>query len=168
MGQLRLLRLTLPPLLGLRLHLVTTVHGLPVTFALTTATTDEREVLVDLFDLDTGLLTHPDGLILIVDKGYRDAATERQLTERGVTMIRPAYRTEAPRPGRALLRALRQTIESVNQTFKGQLDLERHGGRTPAGVTARVLQRILALTAVIWHNWHTGQPVLRSLTAFDH
>lgn len=153
---------------GLRLHLVTTVHGLPVAFALTTATTDEREVLVDLFDLDTGLLTHPDGLILIVDKGYRDAATERQLTERGVTMIRPAYRTEAPRPGRALLRALRQTIESVNQTFKGQLDLERHGGRTPAGVTARVLQRILALTAVIWHNWHTGQPVLRSLTAFDH
>ncbi|WP_406045665.1 IS982 family transposase [Micromonospora sp. NBC_00898] len=153
---------------GLRLHLVTTVHGLPVAFALTTAKTDEREVLVDLFDLDNGLLTHPDGLILIVDKGYRDAASEQQLTERGVTMIRPAYRTEPPRPGRALLRALRQSIESVNQTFKGQLDLERHGGRTPAGVAVRVLQRILALTAVIWHNWHTGQPVLRSLTAYDH
>jgi hypothetical protein len=72
-------------------------------------------------DLDNGLLTHPDGLILIVDKGYRDAATERQLTERGVTMIRPAYRTEKPRPGRMLLRALRQSIESVNQTFKGQV-----------------------------------------------
>ncbi|MGC4857444.1 IS982 family transposase [Micromonospora sp. DT4] len=153
---------------GLRLHLVTTVHGLPVAFALTTAKTDEREVLVDLFDLDNGLLTHPDGLILIVDKGYRDAATEKQLAERGVTMIRPAYRTEPPRPGRALLRALRQSIESVNQTFKGQLDLERHGGRTPAGVAVRVLQRILALTAVIWHNWHTNQPVLRSLTAYDH
>nr|WP_018252738.1 hypothetical protein [Salinispora mooreana] len=38
---------------------------------------------MDLFDLDTGLLTHPDGLTLVVDKGYRDAATERQLTERG-------------------------------------------------------------------------------------
>jgi hypothetical protein len=24
-------------------------------------------------------------------------------------------------------------IESVNDTFKGQLDLERHGGHTPAG-----------------------------------
>ena len=33
---------------GLRLHLVTTVHGLPVAFALTNAKTDEREVLVDL------------------------------------------------------------------------------------------------------------------------
>jgi hypothetical protein len=153
---------------GLRLHLVTTVHGLPVAFALTTAKTDEREVLVDLFDLDTGLLTHPDGLILIVDKGYRDAATERQLTERGVTMIRPAYRTEKPRPGRMLLRAMRQSIESVNQTLKGQLDLEQHGGRTSTGVAVRVLQRILAMTAAIWHNWHTGQPVMRSLVAYDH
>lgn len=154
---------------GLRLHLITTVHGLPVAFALATAKTDEREVLTDLFDLDHArLLTHPDGLILIVDKGYRDATTERSLAERGVTMIRPAYTKEAPRPGRTLLRTLRQTIESVNQTFKGQLNLEQHGGRTPNGVTVRVLQRVLALTAAIWHNYHTNQPVLRSLTAYDH
>lgn len=154
---------------GLRLHLVTTVHGLPVAFALSTAKTDERDVLIDLFDLDhAGLLTHPDGLILIVDKGYRDAATETRLGERGVSIVRPAYRGEKPRPGRMLLRALRQSIESVNQTFKGQLDLEQHGGRTTAGVAIRVLQRILALTAAIWHNWHTGQPIMRSLTAYDH
>jgi hypothetical protein len=63
---------------------------------------------------------------------------------------------------------LRQIIESVNDTFKGQLDLERHGGHTPAGVAARVLQRILALTAAIWHNDHTSQPVKRSLIAYDH
>ena len=48
------------------------------------------------------------------------------------------------------------------------LDLEQHGGHTPAGVWVRVLQRILALTAAIWHNHHTGQPTLRSLTAYDH
>jgi|tagenome__1003787_1003787.scaffolds.fasta_scaffold16859423_1 hypothetical protein len=41
---------------------------------------------------------------------------------------------------------------------------ELHGGRTPAGVAARVPQRILALTAAIWHNWHTTQLVLRSTT----
>jgi hypothetical protein len=52
--------------------------------------------------------------------------------------------------------------------LKGQLDLERHGGRTCAGVTARVWQRILALTATIWHNDHIGAPVRRSLTAYDH
>ncbi|MET8514956.1 IS982 family transposase, partial [Streptomyces sp. NPDC005077] len=46
--------------------------------------------------------------------------------------------------------------------------LERHGGKTPAGVTVRVLMRILALTAAVWHNDKTGQPVKRSLTAYDH
>jgi hypothetical protein len=46
---------------GLRLHLVTTVHGLPVTFALTNPKTDEREVLVDLFDVEPGLLPRPPG-----------------------------------------------------------------------------------------------------------
>ena len=153
---------------GLRLHLVTTVHGLPVAFALANAKTDEREILVDLVSLQPAMFHHPDGLILVVDKGYRDRAIETWLNEAGITVIRPAYRTEPPRPGQRLLRAVRQTIESVNQTFKGQLDLEQHGGRTSAGVAVRVLQRVLALTAAIWHNWHTGQPVMRSLTAYDH
>ena len=63
---------------------------------------------------------------------------------------------------------LRQVIESINQTFKGQLDLERHGGRTPADVMVRILQRILALTAAIWHNGHTDAPIHRSLITFDH
>ncbi|MCZ2403126.1 IS982 family transposase, partial [Paenarthrobacter sp. Z7-10] len=41
-------------------------------------------------------------------------------------------------------------------------------GRTPAGVTARVVQRLLALTAAIWHNDRIGQAVRRSMTAYDH
>ncbi|MGI8647858.1 MAG: IS982 family transposase, partial [Mycobacteriales bacterium] len=32
----------------------------------------------------------------------------------------------------------------------------------------RVLQRILALTTAIWHNDRTGQPIKRSLLAYDH
>jgi hypothetical protein len=153
---------------GLRLHLITTVHGLPVAYALTNPKTDERKVLAELVVLDPDLLSHPEGLILVADKGYRDATLEQWLAEHKITLIRPAYRTEKPRPGRALLRAVRQIIESVNDTFKGQLSLEQHGGRTPTGVTVRILQRILALTAAIWHNCQTGQPVLRSLTAYDH
>jgi hypothetical protein len=31
-----------------------------------------------------------------------------------------------------------------------------------------VLQRLLVLTAAIWHNHHAGRPVLRSLLAYDH
>ena len=37
-----------------------------------------------------------------------------------------------------------------------------------ADIIARVLARILALTAAIWHNDKTAQPVKRSLTAYDH
>ena len=80
----------------------------------------------------------------------------------------PARKGEPERAGARLFKPLRQVIESINQTFKSQLDLERHGGHTPAGVTVRVLQRILAVTAAIWHNDITGQPTLRSLVGYDH
>jgi hypothetical protein len=85
-----------------------------------------------------------------------------------VRLLRPARKGEAGRAGASLFKPLRQLIESVNQTFKGQLDLERHGGRTGIGVVVRVLQRILVLTTAIWHNDQTGQPTLRSLVAYDH
>ncbi|GFH36511.1 hypothetical protein SCWH03_27390 [Streptomyces pacificus] len=61
----------------------------------------------------------------------------------------------------SLFKPLRQIIESVNETFRRGLDLEQHQGRTPHGVIARVVQRIL--TTVIWRNGRTGQDTLRSL-----
>jgi hypothetical protein len=151
---------------GLRLHLITTPSGLPVAYALAGAKTDERAVAADMIAL-TGLDTA--GQTLIADKGYRRASFETELNAAGITLMRPALKSEPPRPGRRFLRAFRQTIESVNQTLKAQLDLERHGGRTPPGVCARVLQRLLALTAAIWNNETTNQPgPARSLTAYDH
>jgi hypothetical protein len=57
-------------------------------------------------------------------------------------------------------------IESVNQALKGQL--EDHGGRTPTGALTRIVQRLLALAAGIWHNWTTGTTRKRSLIAYDH
>ena len=47
--------------------------------------------------------------------------------------------------------------------------MERHNGRTMGGVIARVWQRILALTAVIWYNETTNQPgPARPLIAYGH
>jgi hypothetical protein len=153
---------------GLRLHLVCTLGGLPVGFALTGAKADGRQTLLEIFHLDPTLIAERPGQILIGDKNYFGAEFETHLTEAGLHLLRPARKGEPERPGTALFKPLRQTIESINQTFKGQLDLERHGGHTPNGVIVRVLQRILALTAAIWHNDQTGQPVKRSLTAYDH
>lgn len=153
---------------GLRLHLVCTPAGLPVMYALANPKTDEREVARDLFEIETGLLGQRPGQTLIADKGYASREFETFLNERDVRLVRPAFKNEPPRPGARLLKPLRQIIESVNDTLKGQLDLEQHGGRTANGVVVRVLQRILALTAAIWHNDHTHQPTLRSLIAYDH
>jgi Transposase DDE domain len=151
---------------GLRLHLITTPSGLPVAYALAGAKTDERDTCLDMIAF--GDLDRP-GQTLIADKGYRRGSFETELNDAGITLIRPALKTEPARSGSRFLRAFRQIIESVNQTFKAQLDLERHGGRTKPGVCARVLQRILALTAAIWHNETTNQPgPARSLTAYDH
>lgn len=153
---------------GLRLHLVATPAGLPVAFALAHPKLDERDVARDLFEIDDTLLGSRPGQIILADKGYASAEFERFLVDHGATLIRPARKGENPRPGARFLKPLRQLIESVNDTLKGQLDLERHGGRTHQGVIARVLQRLLALTAAIWHNQHANQPVLRSLIAYDH
>jgi hypothetical protein len=153
---------------GLRLHLVCTLSGLPVLFALAGAKADERETLLGMLEAGRDVADAHPGQTIIGDKNYFGRAFETDLTERELVLLRPARKGEARRAGQHLFKPLRQVIESVNWTFKGQLDLERHGGRTPQGILTRVLARILALTAAIWHNDKTGQPVKRSLTAFDH
>jgi Transposase DDE domain len=153
---------------GLRLHLVCTPAGLPITWALAHPKLDERQVLMAVLDQDRHLLAARPGLLLIADKGYASAEFDSYLDHHGVELLRPAYRNRAPRPGQRLLAPIRQLIESVHDTLKGQLDLELHGGRSLAGVAARVAQRLLALTAAIWHNRATGQPITRSLIAYDH
>lgn len=153
---------------GLRLHLVATLGGLPVAFAVTGAKADERQTLLGILAADPALPAGRPGQVLIADRQYYGAEFEAALAARRLRLLRPARKGEPERAGAHLFKPLRQTIESINQTFKGQLDLERHGGHTPGGVLVRVLQRILALTAAVWHNDHTSAPVHRSLTAYDH
>ena len=153
---------------GLRLHLVATPAGLPITWALADPKLDERQVLMAVLDHDPTLTHSRPGLTIIADKGYVSAELDRFLAERGAALLRPSYRNRPPRPGEHLLKPIRQLIESVNDTLKGQLDLELHGGRSIDGVGARIAQRLLALTTAIWHNRATSQPVTRSLIAYDH
>jgi hypothetical protein len=152
---------------GLRLHLLCTLHGLPVGAALTGAKADERQALLDILT-DPTLAAHRPGQTLIADKNYFGQDFETTLAETGLQLLRPARKGESERPGARLFKPLRQIIESINDTFKGQLDLEQHGGHTPAGVIVRVWQRVLALTAAIWHNDKIDAPIKRSLTAYDH
>lgn len=151
---------------GVRLHLLATLDGLPVGFALTGAKADERDTLQGILDATPARI--PAGQMIMADKGYYGRVFETELANVQVTLIRPARQGEPAREDARFLKPLRQRIESVFDMLKGQLGLEQHGGRTPGGVIVRVLQRLLALTAAIWHNHRTGQPILRSLTAYDH
>ena len=150
---------------GLRLYLVTTAEGMPVTWCLAHPKIGEREVMRALLERDHHLVRA--GQVILADKGFAGREFEAFLAEDlGVHLIRPDRWDEPARHGR--LARSRQWIEAVFNTLKGQLSLEAHGGRTPAGVFARTGQRLLALATAIWHNWTTGAEVKRSLIAYDH
>ena len=153
---------------GLRLYLVCTPAGMPILWALSDPKIGEREVLAAMLEADADLIADRPGLLMITDKGFASKAFERSLSEQGITLLRPSRKKEILRAGEPMLKKVRQLIESINDTLKGQLDLEQHGGRTGEGVAVRIAQRVLALATAIWHNFHTGQAVTRSLTAYDH
>lgn len=153
---------------GLRLYLVCTPTGMPILWALANAKMGEREVLAAMLEVDADLIAERGNILLISDKGFASASLEEELAHAGITLLRPALKRETKRFGEPTLKKVRQLIESVNDTLKGQLDLEFHGGRTCEGVAVRVAQRVLALAAAVWFNNMTGAPVTRSLIAFDH
>jgi hypothetical protein len=106
------------------------------------------------------------GTLLVADKGFAGGDVQTALAGLELGILRPA-RADEPDPG-GFPNWLRQRIEAIIWTLKHQLGLDRPGGRVPAGLWARVAQRLLALAAVIWFNWQPGAPVKRSLVAYDH
>lgn len=83
------------------------------------------------------------GTAVITDKGLSGQGTEEFFTGLELHLLRPARRDE---PDTGLFpHWLRQRVEAIIWTLKRQLGLERHGGRVPAGLWARIVQRLLAL-----------------------
>jgi len=150
---------------GFRLYLVCTPDGMPVIWGLANPKLGEPEVTEVLLRQDRHLIAP--GQIIVGDKGFAGREFEAFITgELGGHLIRPDRKDETPRFGK--LGGIRQWVESVFDTLKGQLTLEDHGGRTIAGVYSRVAARLLALAAGIWHNWLINAPAKRSLIAYDH
>jgi Transposase DDE domain len=145
---------------GFRLYLLCAPDGLPVGFELAPANAPERTVAAELLER-----VLRGGEVVISDKGFAGADFEHHVANLGGRLLRPDRKDEQPRHGS--LGGIRQWIESTFDTLKDQLSLERHGGRTLTGLASRIARRLLALTAAILHNWHTGNPG-RNLTAYDH
>jgi hypothetical protein len=148
---------------GLRLHLLTTADGAVVLWCLADPKIDDRAIAQAMLDHSQ---LRP-GLLIIADKGYASRDFEAFVRSSGATLVRPDLRKEKKRRF-GKLGWIRQSIESIFDTLKGQLGLELHGGRTTLGVAVRVAQRLLALTAGVWHNWLVGSPSKRSLLPYDH
>lgn len=146
---------------GFRLYLLCAPDGLPTDFALAPANEPEREVVAAMLDRQPLAA----GQVLVADKGFAGRDFERLVHAQGAILVRPDRTGELPRFG--TLGGMRQWVESVFDTIKGQLGLERHGGRTLDGLLSRVTARLLALAASIWHNWQIGSSG-RHLTAYDH
>jgi hypothetical protein len=149
---------------GFRLYALVAADGLPVCWCLASPKLGEREVVQAMLDHERDLVRA--GMVIIGDKGFAGRAFERHIASLEAVLLRPDRQGEPRRHGS--LGRVRQWIESTFDTLKGQLGLEEHGGRTPAGVYVRVAQRLLAMAACIWWNWATDQPRKRSLVAYDH
>jgi Transposase DDE domain len=149
---------------GFRLYVLAGPDGLPVAWCLATPKLGEREVAAAMLDHERQRLRP--GLLILADKGFAGREFEQLVAAHGAVFVRPDRADEPHRHGS--LGRVRQWIESTFDTLKDQLGLERHGGRTLAGVYVRVAQRLLALAAAIWCNWQTGTPDKRSLVAYDH
>jgi hypothetical protein len=146
---------------GFKLVLLCAPDGTICDFDLVAAHTPERQATLALLQANEFA-----GEIVISDKGIAGADFEAAVAELGALLLRPSRKDEPTRPNPPI-GWIRQRIESIIDTLKDQLTLERHGGRTPAGLLARITARILALCATINHNQRLGLPS-RSLTAYDH
>ena len=149
---------------GFRLYVLAAPDGLPVAWCLANPKLGEREVVAAMLDHERGRLRS--GLVIVADKGFAGREFAQLVAEHGAVLLRPDRADEPRRLGS--LGRWRQWIESTFDTLKDQLGLERHQGRTLAGVYVRVAQRLLALAAAIWWNWEIRVPDKRSLVAYDH
>jgi hypothetical protein len=145
---------------GFRLILVCAPDGMPIGFDLVAANVPERVAAAEI--LRRLPLT---GRTILADKGFAGAEFEELVDDLGGRLLRPDRNDEPRRHG--ALGAVRQWIESVFDTLKGQLSLERHGARTMRGLMARIATRLLALAVALRHNQLAGTWD-RSLIAYDH
>ena len=137
---------------GFRLHCLFALDGTPRAMQLTSPKASERDVCLQMLQR----VQRHTPLVVVADKGYAGRDFERSAANLHATVCRPRRKDE---PGRGLhLAPIRQRIESIFQTCKDLLTLERHGARTLHGLRTRIASRFLALAAAIALNHRLGRP----------
>ena len=144
---------------GFRLHGLFGLDGTPRALQLTTPKASERDVCLAMLSR----VERHGHLTVVADKGYAGRAFETAATDLNATICRPRRKDENGEGPH--LAPIRQRIESIFQTCKDILNLERHGARTLHGLRTRINTRFLALAAAIALNHRLGRP---SRTLIDY
>jgi hypothetical protein len=137
---------------GFRLHGLFALDGTPRALMLTSPKTPERDVCLSLLSR----CQRSGRLCVVGDKGYAGREFETLAAQLDATIIRPRRKDEPARGPH--LAPIRQRVESIFQTCKDLLTLERHGARTLHGLATRIKIRFLALTAAIALNHRLDRP----------
>jgi hypothetical protein len=139
---------------GFRLHALFAPDGTPRALALTSPKIDEKLVCLQMVarcERQPG-----QALILIGDKNFRGKDFETELAKLEATIMRPRRKDEQGRGPH--LAPIRQRIESIFQTCKDILTLERHGARTLSNLRVRLCARFAALAAAVMLNHQLDLP----------
>jgi hypothetical protein len=140
---------------GYKLHLLVTLGGVILDFALAPANEHDLTVGADL------LADHRD-LLVLGDKAYYSAPVAAALWAAGGVRLfalpRASLRVQLPPGVIALHTRCRQIIETVNEQLSEQLHLEANHAKTFWGLCARLYSKLTAHTLCIYLNRLLGYP----------
>jgi hypothetical protein len=140
---------------GYKLHLLVTLGGVIVDFALAPA--NEHDLTVG-----AALLAEQRDLLVLGDKAYYSAPVAAALwAEAGVTLFalpRANQRAALPPAVVALHTRWRQIIETVNEQLSEQLQIEANHAKTFWGLCTRLYSKLTARTLCLYLNRLLGRP----------
>ena len=147
---------------GYKLHLLVTLGGVIVDFALAPAN------LTDLLVGEEVLAAHRD-LDTLGDKAYVSRPVAQRLcAQTQVRLLTIPRRNQRDQTGAALADVhgrLRAIIETVNDQLVAQFGIEENHAHTFWGLCARLYSKLTAHTLCQWLNWHLGLADWRCIKA---
>lgn len=139
---------------GYKLHLLITLGGLILDFALAPASMQDLAVGVSL------LTDHNDRLVL-GDKAYVSAPAAAELRQQNrirlLVLPRRNQKVQMPSVTRKLINQVRQMIETVNAQLESQFKIETNHAHTFWGLCTRLYSKLTAHTLCIYINRLLGK-----------
>ena len=112
--------------------------------------------------------SQPPGTAIVTDKGLSGEDTKEFFAspQLGLELIRSARKDDQEAQVHPELAAPARRGDHLDAEEPARSRTPRRP--RPRRAMARIVQRLLALNAAIWHNWQIGAPVKRSLIAYAH